>query len=225
MRQIIKTKDNSDTIFDDFINESFHSVNGAISESIHVFIEAGFKEIIKTKDKNLNILEIGFGTGLNTILTFEENIKNTNLIVNYDSIELYPLEIDIYNNLSYKNINTDIFSKIHQLDWNKEFNLSNNFIFKKININLLDFDTLKKYDLVYFDAFSPDKQPELWTTNVFEKIKSFMTDKNSILVTYCAKGYVKRNLKEVGFILETLKGPVGKREMIRVRNNILTNLS
>lgn len=211
--EIIKTNDNSDTILNRDFNEIFHSTNGALSESLHVFIKSGL-EFISQNKKELTIFEVGFGTGLNAILTYNF-AKENNLFIKYYSIEFYPLEENIWKKLNYTDFcDKDIFYNLHEANWEQKCLLSDNFELYKINKDLLSFDTDKKFDLVYFDAFSPEKQPELWTKDIFDKIYSFMNN-NSVLVTYCAKGQVRRDMQEVGFIVEKLKGPLGKREILR----------
>lgn len=217
-RKIIKTSDSSDTVFDEELNEIFHSTHGALTESKHVFIKNGFEYISQTLNQ-INILEIGFGTGLNTYLTIiESQLKNIN--VNYHSIEAFPLDIDIWNYLNYKNV-TDkkyhyIFDLIHVSEWNKNIKIVDSFTLKKIHEKLQHYSPEINFDLIYFDAFSPDKQPDLWTYDIFLKLYNSLNNQG-ILVTYCAKGEVKRNLQKAGFIVEKLEGPPGKREMIRAK--------
>lgn len=221
-RVIIKTDDNSETIFDEELQEIFHSKKGALSESNHVFINKGFNYLSNRYD-DLNIFEVGFGTGLNAILTLIESEKR-NINVKYHSIEAYPLDSEIWQKINYKsflpNEYEHIFYKLHSLDWNKEFKLTSNFLFKKINFNFEEYLFDCNYDLVYFDAFSPDKQPILWTYEIFKKIYDTLNN-NSVLVTYSAKGDVKRNLQKAGFIVEKLEGALGKREMIRAKKEII----
>lgn len=224
-RKIIKTSDNSDTVFDEELNEIFHSTHGAITESKHVFIKNGLEYVSKYLN-TLNIFEVGFGTGLNTLLTFiESELKD--IYINYYSIELYPLKDEIWKNLNYKNIidkkYTDIFNLIHESDWDKTIQISSKFTLNKIFKNLQDYDlTLNSdinFDLIYFDAFSPDKQSDLWSKDICLKLYESLNNKG-VLVTYCAKGEVKRNLQKSGFIIEKLAGPPGKREMIRARKEV-----
>jgi len=210
--KVITTKDGSKSLFLPEMNETYHSKFGAKNESNHVFINAGFKQI---KKDELAILEVGFGTGLNVLLTYFEAQKSQQKIF-YESIEKFPLpekilpEINNFNNTDYR----EIFIKIHQVDWQQAINLSENFILLKNQVDLLDYHTDKKFDLIYFDAFAPDKQPELWTELVFNKLYNVL-NKNGILVTYSAKGSVRRTMQAVGFEVERLQGPPGKREMLR----------
>lgn len=213
-RVIIETEDKSFTIFDEKYNEIFHSKKGALTESIHVFINSGLKPKLENSQE-INILEIGFGTGLNALLTLKESL---NIKVNYVSLEAYPITKELWSQLDYqKYFDSEIqnyFSKLHEVEWENYQKINDDFYLKKINTKLEDFKTDETFDLVYFDAFSPDKQPELWTQEIFEKIYQLMK-KDALLVTYCAKGQVRRNLIASGFKVEKLAGPPGKREMLR----------
>lgn len=217
--QLITTADGSHSIYVPELNEHYHSVHGAIQESKHVFINAGLKAPGLLTVTPLRILEIGMGTGLNVFLTFLENIEHKKQIV-YTAIEAFPVNEKLIHELNYvKELNAkehqDIFNKIHRSSWEQQITLSPHFTFRKIK-NTIQETTLteKQFDLIYFDAFSPEIQPEMWRENVFEKLFQSLNS-NGILVTYCAKGVVKRILKKVGFTIENLPGPPGKREMTR----------
>ncbi len=206
------TKDGSHTLSFPELNEHYHSVNGAISESKHIFIEAGLKQISK---KQINILEVGFGTGLNLLVTLKEN-KTLNRNIYYETLELYPLNIEIVEKLNYPDIldcSRELFLKIHQLEW-EEIHTINNFSLKKIKVDIRKYKTSNTFDLVYFDAFAPDKQNDLWSLSVFKNIFSIM-NKGGVLVTYSAKGIVKQALRDAGFEVKRLKGPEGKRHIVR----------
>lgn len=217
--QLIETEDGSHTIYLPLLNERYHSSHGAIQESKHVFIEAGLKSLLNGRVyAPLNILEIGFGTGLNALLTILET-GQFGVNVNYTTIEAYPLSNDIVKQLNYaERLNIGkynrFFDEMHACEWNKTLALLERFSINKMHTALQEavFDTT--YHLVYFDAFSPTVQPEMWTDDVFQKLYNIMQPE-SCLVTYCAKGEVKRTLKRVGFKVEALQGPPGKREMIR----------
>lgn len=212
--QTVVTADGSVTLKRPDLEETYHSIHGAVQESMHVFIQAGLNYVLHNKS-NLKILEMGFGTGLNAYLTAVE-IQNTINNIEYIAIEKFPLANETYDKLNYAldKKNRVLWENICFSEWNQLNEVVPNFSLNKIESDLYNFSTEKKFDLVYYDAFGPRVQPELWTQEVFEKIFSFMND-SGVLVTYCAKGEVKRNLKACGFSLESLQGPPGKREMTR----------
>ena len=215
--ELIITADGSHSLFVPELNEHYHSTNGAMQESMHIYIDAGFKYCNK---KDINILEIGFGTGLNALLTYIES-KNINTNVYYHSIELYPVDIDMAINLNYSsllNISNDIFNTLHKCEWNIDVAISNNFKIHKENADILNVQYNNMYDLVYFDAFAPSKQSEVWNKEIFQRIYNAMNNKG-ILVTYSTSGNFKRDLKEIGFNIELLPGPTGKRHILRAINN------
>lgn len=213
------TADGSHTLFVPELNETYHSIHGAIQESQHVFIKNGLRYF--NNKETINILEIGFGTGLNTLLTLLA-IENSSQKVDYVSLEKFPLPNELIQQLNYptqlklNTTQTALFNDLHKCEWNTPTPISNNFNLLKIEEDLADFQTTTTFDLIYFDAFAPEKQAELWTDVIFSKIYSLL-NAGGILVTYCAKGVVKRTIKSVGFQLETLPGPPGKREMIRAK--------
>lgn len=213
-REIKLTKDGSHTIYIPELNEHYHSTHGAIQEAIHVYINAGL--CFSVKDP-IHILEIGFGTGLNAYLTLAEAEKNNRAIV-YHSIERYPVEKEQLEILNYPDLidfeNKNLFSKLHKAEWNEVVDISGNFKLKKINSDLKKINFSHKYDLIYFDAFAPDIQPELWTHEIFKKLYSCLNP-NATLVTYCSKGIVKRALRASGFEVKRLAGPPGKHHILR----------
>ncbi len=214
MNQIVKTSDGSDTIFVPELNEHYHSIHGAVQESGHIFISNGFDFC---KADPLRIFEIGFGTGLNALLTAMKTSTGSR-IVNYTSIEKYPLDESITKSLNHHLFagegSREIFSSIHSCGWNTSSEICKNFNLTKIDGDLR-YETLPGiYDLIYFDAFGPDKQPDMWTREIFTKI-SEITKPGGILLTYSAKGEVKRNLRACGFEVMLLPGPPGKRHIIR----------
>jgi tRNA U34 5-methylaminomethyl-2-thiouridine-forming methyltransferase MnmC len=218
--KIITTEDGSSSIYIPELNETYHSVHGAITESKHVFIKNGLRYLIGQKNPAaINILEIGMGTGLNVLLTVLEN-RIFNLKISYTAIEAYPLPEELISQLNYvREIGSagteDIFSNIHTCDWNVDFNLSDKFIFRKVRGLIQDFNPgSEKFDLIYYDAFAPGKQPEIWDLPVLQKIVSSMNS-SGIMVTYTAKGQLKRDLKSLGLKVETVQGPPGKKEMTR----------
>lgn len=217
--QVIETEDGSHTLYVPSLEERYHSTHGAIQESRHVFIEAGLKSLLSVQSEMpLNILEIGFGTGLNTLLTMLE-VERLAVSINYTTIEAYPLESGIVKQLNYvERLNAErdsrFFDEMHSCEWNKKVQLLKCFSIHKMHTTLQEAVFDDTYNLVYFDAFAPAVQPEMWTDEVFQKLYDVMQPQ-SMLVTYCAKGEVKRTLKRVGFKVESLPGPPGKREMVR----------
>lgn len=215
-RKIIITADGSHSLFIPSMDENYHSVHGAIGESIHVFINAGLQQC---KQQHINILEVGFGTGLNALLSLIE-ITGKNISIHYTGIEKYPLNEEEYSELNYPDILgkelKDSFIKMHSCEWEKDIEIRENFILRKIKADLThyEFNEDSLFDLVYFDAFAPNKQPDLWNTDIYRKIYNNCSDE-AILVTYCAKGIVRRELVSAGFSAERLPGPLGKFEMLR----------
>ncbi len=215
-KEFIITEDGSHTIYLPEIDEHYHSVHGAIQESMHIYIGEG---LFQTTKKTINILEIGFGTGLNAYLTCCYAIQK-DLNINYFSIEKYPLTEAEYSKLNYsKNIFpefSNIFEQMHQADWDTEIKISPKFTLHKIHADLLTFPfkLIPQYDLVYYDAFAPGKQPEMWSDEILQKIAATVK-KDGIFVTYCAKGTVRRALTSSGFLMNRIPGPIGKKEILR----------
>jgi len=211
---IVTTSDGSQTIKRTDIDEHYHSVSGAMQESLHVFIDNGFRYIASNK---ISIFEVGFGTGLNAMLSLVEAEK-LNKTVKYTTIELYPIDKEIFTKLNYAemlNINSnEYFLPLHTCKWNESIKLNSNFTFAKLKIDLAEYKATELFDIIYFDAFSPDKQSELWTKEVFDKM-FLMLKVGGILVTYSAKGEVKRNLRSAGFTVNRLPGIGGKRHILR----------
>ena len=214
MNQLIITSDGSHTIFVPELNEHYHSIHGAVQESTFIFIKNGF-EICKADP--LNVFEVGFGTGLNVLLT-AISASDKKRIIHYTSIEKYPLHESVIKTLNHRTFagmeGKQIFNKIHDSKWGSFEKITENFYLKKIKCDLVKDNVEGKFDLIYFDAFGPDKQPEMWTREIFVRIAA-VTNKNGVLVTYSAKGEVKRNLKVCGFDVTLLPGPPGKRQIIR----------
>lgn len=209
------TDDGTSTLYSDEMQESYHSLNGAVQESKHVFIEAGLKQ---TNKKNVRIFEIGFGTGLNALLTWSEAKKN-GLVILYTSVEAFPLPLEITSRLNYEmevqTLGKDAFSLLHAATWNEAVVLDETcFTLCKLNGDFTSITIPKNLDLVYFDAFAPEKQPEMWDERLFQEIFEAM-NYSGILVTYCAKGEVRRRMQRCGFKVERIPGPPGKREMLR----------
>jgi tRNA U34 5-methylaminomethyl-2-thiouridine-forming methyltransferase MnmC len=219
--QIKLSGDGSHTLYVPNLNETYHSIHGAIQEAKHVFIAAG---LMYFKKKELSILEIGFGTGLNSFLTLLEVVE-LNKEVNYTVIENYPLELSIIKQLNYtnnlKSTSEEIkwYHLLHEVEWERYQKITSNYHLKKLEVDLDNYQTDEQFDLVYFDAFGPTVQPEMWTVAVFEKMYDLLVN-GGVLVTYCAKGSVKRALKKIGFTVESLPGPPGKREITRAVKKI-----
>ncbi|MCX6241123.1 MAG: tRNA (5-methylaminomethyl-2-thiouridine)(34)-methyltransferase MnmD [Bacteroidetes bacterium] len=216
--QVIITEDSSHTILNTELNETYHSSHGAVQESRHVFIDAGFRQIVKGKDP-FNVLEIGFGTGLNALLTLIEAEAVKKSVV-YSAIEAYPLDQGTWTKLNYPGMlcpgeQTVFFEKIHLAGWGKEEKISSFFSLHKILMKLQDYSPFENHlDLIYFDAFSPAVQPELWTNEIFRKLFIAMK-RGGVLTTYSVKGDVIRSMKAAGFIVEKIPGPPGKRQISR----------
>ena len=208
------TADGSHTLYIPEIEEHYHSVNGAIQESLHVYIDAGLNSC---KKPTINVLEFGFGTGLNAFLTIIEAEKR-NLKINYTTIEKYPLPASVYNQLNYvkkfPEKNQEYFDKIHACQWDNFVEISNHFRIKKIQADFSDFIFEDYYDVIFYDAFAPDKQPDVWSQHIFNKIFEY-TKPEGIITTYCAKGNIRRMMQTAGFHTERIPGPPGKREMLR----------
>lgn len=218
-RKIIKTGDGSVTIHLSEWDEHYHSKHGAIQEAQHVFIKMGLEYWVGlNKEKQISILEIGFGTGLNAFITFLE-AKKLQLNINYIGVEAYPVSENEIGELNYAEMlsaenQLDAFRKMHQIPWNTQEAIAENFHLEKQQKRFEEIEDVNKYDLVFFDAFGARVQPELWTEEIFDKMYAAMKN-NGVLVTYSAKGSVRRAMQTAGFIVERLPGPPGKREMLR----------
>ena len=212
----IITEDGSQTIYLPEMDEHYHSVHGAIQESLHIYIEQG---LLQTTKRELSVLEIGFGTGLNAYLTYCIAQKK-NISLYYSCLEKYPLQEAEFSQLNYPNNifpeYSFIFTQLHQTEWNKMIEITEGFRFEKIHADLLNFqfNEIPQFDLVYYDAFAPGKQPEMWTDNILQKIAATVKPEG-ILITYCAKGAVRRALSDAGFKMERIPGPKGKKEILR----------
>jgi tRNA U34 5-methylaminomethyl-2-thiouridine-forming methyltransferase MnmC len=216
-REIKVTGDGSKTLFIPDWNENYHSSHGAVQEAKHVFLKYGLEEIVDKKE--INVFEVGFGTGLNAILTYEYAVENQ-LKINYDSIEAFPITTQEVESLDYvslfdNQVTQGIYLQMHFCAWDEQIQVSENFTLSKIH-NKLEQHILpqNQYDIIFFDAFGPRVQEGMWSKIHFENLYQSLKS-GGIFVTYCAKGQVKRDLKSVGFEVETLPGPPGKREMTR----------
>lgn len=212
-RHLATTADGSTTLYVPELDEHYHSIHGAVQESLHVFIEHGLKT--RLHQDVIHIFEMGLGTGLNLYLTA---LTAPDKMIHYTSVEAYPVSTDEATKLNYPFTeayrNPELFLKIHQLPWEEAVNLSDHLTLTKLHGKLAttNLSHIPSIDIIYYDAFAPDAQPNLWTTEVFEQMFQLLKP-GGILVTYCAKGYVKRNMKAAGYTVERLPGPPGKREM------------
>lgn len=213
-RSLRLTDDGSHTLYVDKLDEAYHSTHGALQESVHVFIKQGLHTITKSR---LNILEIGFGTGLNALLTLHFSRK-TKQEVRYYAVEKYPLSRAEYSQLNFEQFVDGVprgcLNLMHDAEWGRSVQVTEGFSLFKEQADFRSMDIPGDFDLVYFDAFSPDKQPELWSAEVFATIGK-STSKGAVLVTYSSKGVVRRTLSACGFSIEKVPGPPGKREIIR----------
>lgn len=217
-REIIKTGDGSTTIHLPEWNEQYHSKHGAIQEAQHVFIEMGFLKALEHPRERLDILEIGFGTGLNCLVTWRES-RRCSIPVYYTGVEAYPVAAEEVEHLNFSEEikergAADFFKMIHEVPWEVPQQINSLLNLTKQKKFFSEINDIQEYDLVYFDAFGARVQPELWTEEIFAKMYLALRSKG-ILVTYAAKGSVRRALQQVGFLVEKLPGPPGKREMLR----------
>ena len=213
-KEIIQTKDGSTTFYLPELNETYHSKNGAIQEAYHVFIKNGFSLF---EGKPISILEIGFGTGLNAFITSLES-QNNNQTVDYVGVEAYPITQEEALTMNYANqidaSKTEVFQKIHQIDWEIPIQVNPTFQLTKRKQLFQDIVDVEVFDLIYFDAFGYDVQPELWSDKIFEKM--FIALKSGgVLVTYACRSVIKNSMISAGFKIEKLPGAPGKREMLR----------
>jgi tRNA U34 5-methylaminomethyl-2-thiouridine-forming methyltransferase MnmC len=212
--ELILTEDGSNTLYVPEIDECYHSSHGAIQESRYIFIEAGLKQCTKPE---ISVLEIGFGTGLNAFLTLIE-AERSGKQIHYTSLEKYPVEIEKALKLNYPEElspeNRNHFEQLHTSPWNVNIQINPFFKLKKIETDFTKYTLEDKFDVVCFDAFSPEKQPEMWSEELFKKIYD-RCNPEAILTTYCSKGTVRRAIQAAGFMVERLPGPKGKREILR----------
>ncbi len=215
-REIILTKDGSPTIYLPDLNEHYHSTHGAIQEAEHVFILNGLNEFIN--QEKITIIEIGFGSGLNALLTAISCYKKEKGTIHYTGIEAFPLT-DLeqskmnYGQLLFSPSSNEIQEKINQSPWNEAHEIHPKFEIIKIKSKIEEIDLPSDhFDIVFYDAFGPSAQANMWTIEIFTQLFNSLKE-NGLFVTYCAKGQVKRDLKAVGFSIESRPGPPGKREM------------
>lgn len=223
MEQLLITGDGSPTIFNAALNETYHSRHGALAESRHVYIHSGLHTAIERFGNQLQLLEIGFGTGLNALLTLQE-CRKKQLHVHYTAVEDSPVNPDLLNELTYAALtgypeDHELFLQMHSQPWNTVQELDASFVLDKRQIDVREFmEESPRYHLVFFDAFAPKIQPELWTPDVFFRLAQTMLP-SAILVTYVCNNAVKKTLSEAGFTCDVIVGPPGKREMLRAFKN------
>lgn len=216
--EIFETRDGSHSLLLPEMNETYHSTHGALTESKYVFIQMGLDYLLEQqpKLKEVKILEVGFGTGLNTWLTALE-AEWRGIKVVFNTLEKFPLDADIWSKLNYaeEESSQELFSAIHSSAWEDEIKISDSFSIQKFETDIFEYKPENgSFDLIFFDAFAPSKQPEMWQPEVLNKMFDCLKPAG-VFVTYCAQGQFKRDLKSQGFLTEELPGPPGKKEMTR----------
>ncbi|MGK7389631.1 MAG: tRNA (5-methylaminomethyl-2-thiouridine)(34)-methyltransferase MnmD [Candidatus Cyclobacteriaceae bacterium M2_1C_046] len=214
--KIIKTEDGSHSLYNPELKETYHSSHGALTESKHVFIKMGLNFYVEEYvPKEIKIFEVGFGTGLNSLLAWQWAEEHKIKIV-YHSIEQYPLEKEVVEEINYGELlgEQEKFTSLHYIEWDIQTELSSFFTLEKINAIWQEYQIGDKYQVIFYDAFAPSKQPEMWEEHLIKKCYKAL-DTPGILTTYCARGQFKRDLSAAGFEVQTLPGPPGKKEMVR----------
>jgi tRNA U34 5-methylaminomethyl-2-thiouridine-forming methyltransferase MnmC len=217
--EFIVTSDGSHTLRNRRLNETYHSIHGALRESEYVFVSNGLKFFHQAHPGgSISILEVGFGTGLNAWLTLLF-ARDNNVPVRYVTLEPFPLEEQIWSRLNYVQDDKAMFESLHRAPWGESVEMHSTFAFKKLKSSLLDLDTSDTFDVIYFDAFAPSIQPALWQLEALKKATDRLNPEG-VFVTYSAKGQLKRDLKALGLNVETLAGPPGKKEMVRASRGV-----
>jgi len=220
--RLIITEDGSHSLEVPELDETYHSSHGAIQESNHVFIKNGLDYwAAQNQKKKLSIFEVGFGTGLNALLTLQKG-EQLNTKIDYTSIELYPLDAELTSKLNYAEqigVEQAVFKQLHGCVWEESIAITSHFNLHKIKASFQEVLIDTTFDIIYYDAFAPSKQPDMWKYKLMEKCFE-MLNPNGVFVTYSAKGQLKRDLKQVGFMVESLQGPPGKFEMVRATKNM-----
>lgn len=214
-RLLQTTADGSHTLYLPAMDEHYHSINGAIGESEHIFVNAGLRSLTR---REIRILEIGFGTGLNAFLTLREVMVNLDWRIVYFAVELYPLPFELATRLNYAGLawpeGESLFLDLHRAEWGKPTQITDRFVLHKIEGDANHVSLPDGIDLVYMDAFAPEKQPEMWNAALYRRLVDAMVP-GATLVTYCSKGDVRRGLRDAGLSMERLPGPPGKRHILR----------
>lgn len=216
-RQIITTNDGSHSLLVPELNEQYHSVHGAKQEAEHVFLKMGLECPSASFGNKINVFEVGFGTGLNALLTADWAERNQR-IINYTTVEKYPVSAGEFSLLNYGDLigNPALYSQINNANWESFVEITKAFKLKKLALDLVKDELPIGQDVVFFDAFAPNKQPKLWEVEIFKKIFQILKP-GGVLVTYCCQGQARRNMLAAGFEVEKVPGPPGKREMLRAR--------
>lgn len=213
--ETVPTDDGSHTLLHPVLGDTYHSTRGAVGESEHVFIRNGFDFIEK---EDIRIFEMGFGSGLNALQTLRRAIETDKNVI-YHTIELFPVAVDTIQKLNYISPEDPLYpsyQKMHESDWEKEIEINEHFRLIKNSISLVDIELDSIFDIIYFDAFAPETQPELWSEDIFNKLY-LHTATGGILVTYSAKGAVKEALRKAGYVVKRQPGALGKRHMLRAQ--------
>ncbi|PJJ53103.1 tRNA (5-methylaminomethyl-2-thiouridine)(34)-methyltransferase MnmD [Hymenobacter chitinivorans] len=222
--EVRTTADGSSTLYVPALDEHYHSTHGALQEAMHVYLAAGLEPALTRGPGPVRVLEIGFGTGLNALLTLQRSLTASQ-IIEYDTLEKYPLPPAVIQSLGVERyvLNPELrayHEYLHAAPWHEAVHLTEHFVLRKMPAALQDTALpAQHYDVVYFDAFAPEKQPDMWTEAVFEQLFA-ATAPGGVLVSYCAKGSFRRSLKAAGWLVEKLPGPPGKREMTRARKDV-----
>jgi tRNA U34 5-methylaminomethyl-2-thiouridine-forming methyltransferase MnmC len=221
-KRLLITEDGSHSIELPGKQVTYHSRHGAISESVHVFIEAGYRYWWQQHPQanTCRVFEMGLGTGLNALLTFRESQQRQHNI-HYTAVDIAPLDMSFVEALNYCQILQQdalqpVLLQLHTCSWGTRHQLAPHFTFEKVNTALQQFAGQSPFDIVYYDAFAPNAQPELWTEEIFQRLYNMLSP-GGVLVTYCSKGAVQRAMKAAGFTIEKLPGPPHKREMVRAK--------
>lgn len=214
MERLIITEDGSHSLYSHLFNQQYHSLQGALTESVHIYIELGLRPVLASADDVIYIFEMGLGTGLNALLAWQL-ADELGKRVHYTSIEAFPVLPEEASLLNYGSLtNTQGLLRLHQVSWAEAHQLSPNFTFRKENIRLQEFEPDYKYHVIFYDAFDPRAQPELWTEEIFTKIARY-SEPGAVLVTYSSKGIVKRALAAAGFRVERHPGPGRKVHILK----------
>ncbi|WP_461089520.1 tRNA (5-methylaminomethyl-2-thiouridine)(34)-methyltransferase MnmC2 [Spirosoma gilvum] len=213
--RLLITADGSHTAVNQTLDKTYHSIHGAYQESQRVYIELGLLEAFnRFPDQELYVFEMGFGTGLNALLTAQQALNHQRRVI-YTTIEAYPMSLDDAQRLNYDELlGTDYLGKLHGAPWNQLTSINPYFSLLKFNSTLQEWSTSEAFHLMYYDAFAPTAQPELWEPEIFAKLAHLLLP-NGLLTTYCSKSYVQRNLRSAGLTVEKHPGPPHKRDILR----------